>query len=285
MTVSVRVAALTSFALLAFAFNSVLTRLALGAGHIDAASFTAVRLLAGAATLGGIVFVQARSWTPLRGSGFVGPAALFAYAAPFSFAYLRIGAAVGALVLFGVVQITMIGYGALRGERPPFLAWGGAILAAGGLFNLTLPAVARPDTVGVLLMAAAGVAWGVYSLAGRTVADPVASSARNFLWSSVPAVALWLALRDSAFANPVGMAFALLSGAVTSGIGYAIWYRAVRHLSAMQAAVAQMTVPVIASIAAVGLLKEQLTGRVIASGAAVLTGVAIVLLARSRRTP
>src|SRR5829696_6481981 len=154
---SARTVSLTLLALVAFASNSLLTRLALGTRQLDPASFTAIRLVSGA-------IVQSRSSRGLIGGGFAGPLALFAYAAPFSFAYLRIGAAVGALVLFGVVQLTMIGYGIVCGERPTAIMWVGLALAAGGLLALTVPAVARPDPIGVLLMAIAGVAWGAYSL-------------------------------------------------------------------------------------------------------------------------
>ncbi|HET7436763.1 MAG TPA: DMT family transporter [Thermoanaerobaculia bacterium] len=285
MPVTARAAALTVLALIAFAFNSVLTRLALAAHQIDAASFTAIRLGSGAIVLVLLVVTRERSWTSLRPQRSIAPLALFAYAAPFSFAYLRIGAAVGALVLFAVVQMTMIGYGVLRGERPPLLAWIGALVAAGGLLNLTLPAVARPDLFGVLLMCVAGVAWGAYSLIGRTAGEPIAANARNFLWSSLVAIALLATSHASLFARPRGIVLAIVSGAVTSGIGYAIWYRAVRSLTAMQAAVAQLTVPIIAGAAAALLLHEQLTTRLIVSGAAVLAGVMLVLLARATAKP
>src|SRR5690349_14103554 len=180
-TLGVRTVALTLLALVAFASNSLLTRLALGSRQLDAASFTAIRLVSGAAMLAAIVLVQSRSWRALRGAGIAGPLALFGYAAPFSFAYLRIGAAVGALVLFGVVQLTMIGYGIARGEHPTPVMWLGLALAAGGLLVLTVPAVARPDPIGVVLMALAGCAWAVYTLVGRGATDPIAANARSFL--------------------------------------------------------------------------------------------------------
>ena len=189
-TLGVRAMALTLLALVAFASNSLLTRLALGSRQLDAASFTALRLGSGAVMLAAIVLVQSRSWRALGGSGLAGPIALFAYAAPFSFAYLRIGAAVGALVLFGVVQLTMIGYGIARGERPTPVMWLGLALAASGLLVLTVPAVARPDPLGVMLMAVAGVAWAVYTLVGRGTSDPIAANARSFLWSTPLAMLL-----------------------------------------------------------------------------------------------
>jgi drug/metabolite transporter (DMT)-like permease len=283
MAVSIRTASLTLLALIAFASNSLLTRLALGTHQIDAATFTAIRLAAGAIVLTLIVRAQAGSWTPLRGRDLRGPLALFAYAAPFSFAYLRIGAAVGALVLFGVVQLTMIGYALFSGERPAALTWTGIALACFGLAFLTVPSVAQPDPIGLLLMTVAGVAWGVYSLVGRKASAPLAANARGFLWSTPLAIALVLLLRTSAHPSGRGIALALVSGALTSGLGYAIWYRALRHLSVTQAAVAQLTVPVIAALAAVPLLNERLTTRLIIAGAAVLPGVGLVLLARARK--
>lgn len=282
-TLGVRTVTLTLLALLAFASNSLLTRLALGSRQLDAASFTAIRLASGAVMLAAIVLAQSRSWQPLRGTRLAGPLALFAYAAPFSFAYLRIGAAVGALVLFGVVQLTMIGYGIARGERPTPVMWLGLALAAGGLLVLTVPAVARPDLLGVLLMAVAGVAWAVYTLVGRGTSDPIAANARSFLWGT-PLAALLVALgRMPVHATGRGILLALVSGAVTSGLGYAIWYRALPALTVTQAAVAQLSVPVIAAAGAVLTLGETITTRLVLAGIAVLSGVGLVLSARSRR--
>jgi drug/metabolite transporter (DMT)-like permease len=273
---------LTLAALLAFASNSLLTRLALGTGQIDAATFTSIRLVSGAAVLAVLARARAGSWEPLRGGGVAGPLALFAYAAPFSFAYLRIGAAVGALVLFGVVQLTMIGYGILRGERPVALAWIGLILAAGGLALLAMPAVGRPDALGVLLMSVAGVAWAVYTLVGRASPDALAANARSFVWSSPLAILLGLLVPIAIVPSVRGVVLALVSGAVTSGLGYAIWYRALPRLSVTQAAVAQLSVPVIAALGATAVLGEAITVRLVVAGAAVLTGVALVLAARTR---
>jgi drug/metabolite transporter (DMT)-like permease len=275
--------ALTLLALVAFASNSLLTRLALGSHQIDAATFTALRLASGGLTLAALVLAQSRSWTALRGAGIAGPVALFAYAAPFSFAYLRIGAAAGALVLFGVVQLAMIGYGIARGERPTPMTWFGLTLAAGGLLALTLPAVARPDPLGVALMAIAGVAWAVYTLLGRGATDPLAANARSFVWSTPLAMLLVAVARGPVQTTGRGVVLALVSGAVTSGIGYAIWYRALPRLTVTQAAVAQLSVPVIAAVGAVLTLGETLSARLVASGIAVLAGVAIVLTARTRR--
>jgi drug/metabolite transporter (DMT)-like permease len=278
----VRAVALALTALIAFASNSLLTRLALEPRQIDAATFTSIRLGAGAVVLALLVRAQAGTWRPLRGRGASGPLALFAYAAPFSFAYLRIGAAVGALVLFGVVQLTMIGYAWIHGERPGPLAWVGLVLATFGLLTLTAPSATRPDPLGVVLMAIAGVAWGVYSLVGRTIGDPIAANAQSFLWSTPLALCLVLLSHGSVVANGRGIALALVSGGVTSGLGYAIWYRALPSLSVTQAAVAQLSVPVIAALGAVLLLHERLSVRLLLSGASVLTGVGLVLWTRAR---
>ncbi|MEO6603959.1 MAG: DMT family transporter [Polyangiaceae bacterium] len=274
--------ALTGLALIAFAANSILTRLALGHGAIDAASFTAIRLVAGALVLGLVVRMQAGSWAALGGPSWLGAAALLAYAAPFSFAYLRIGAAVGALVLFGVVQLTMIGYGVLRGARPTQRAWLGLALASSGLLFLTLPSARRPDLGGVGLMVVAGVAWAVYSLLGARTRDPLAANARSFVWSSVPALVLCLALHRTVHASLAGVAWAVCSGALTSGLGYTIWYHALRRLEVTAAAVAQLSVPVIAALGATALLGERVSLRLAFTGAAVLLGVALVLTANTR---
>ena len=278
-----KTAALTLLALVAFASNSLLTRLALGTHQIDAASFTAIRLVAGAVMLLALAAAQDRSWSVMQGRGVAGPLALFAYAAPFSFAYLRIGAAVGALVLFGVVQLTMIGYGIARGERPTPVMWLGLALATGGLLVLTVPAVARPDPLGVALMAVAGVAWAVYTLAGRGASDPIAANARSFLWSTPLAMLLVVLGRAPVHATGAGIVLALVSGAISSGLGYAIWYRALPGLTVTQAAVAQLSVPVIAAAGAVLTLGETVSARLVLAGIAVLSGVGLVLSARRRR--
>jgi drug/metabolite transporter (DMT)-like permease len=274
---------LTAVAMGAFASNSILTRLALGGRHIDAASFTLVRLAAGAFTLAVVVRVGARVATPRRRAGLLGALALFAYVAPFSFAYLRIGAALGALVLFGTVQTTMIVWGVGRGERPGRATWLGLTLAIAGLTALTLPSASRPDLVGMTLMIAAGIAWGFYSLLGKTAGNPIEANARSFLWSLPLAVLLSAITLYQASATTRGIALAIVSGAVTSALGYAVWYRALRGLTATHAAVVQLSVPVIAALGAVVVLGETLSGRVVFSGMAVMGGVALALIQRVPR--
>ena len=281
--VVLRTLTFTLLALVAFASNSLLARFSLGTGAIDAATFTAIRLLAGAAVLVALVRIRDGTWKALRGGGVLGPISLFVYAVPFSLAYVRIGAAVGALVLFGVVQLTMVGYGLASGERPSLRTWAGLALATGGLVLLTAPAATRPDPLGVALMAIAGVAWAVYTLAGRSSREPVAANARNFMWSSPLALLAVLAAPGAIVADTRGVLLALVSGGVTSGLGYVLWYRALPRLSVTQAAVAQVGVPVIAAAGAVALLGEPLSLRLLLAGAAVLGGIWL-LLSRLRQT-
>lgn len=274
----VRLAALTSLTMLAFAANSLLCRAALGEPVIDAASFTAVRLASGALTL----------WLLLRWRGATArgdgdwPAAglLFLYAIAFSFAYLSLSAATGALILFGFVQLTMQGAALLAGERLPGLAWAGLALAVGGLVYLLLPGLDAPDPLGALLMATAGVAWGLYSLRGRGVANPLRATAGNFMRSVPLALLALLPVLGHAGMNAEGASLAVASGALASGLGYALWYRVLPRLKASQAATVQLSVPVIAALGGVLLLGEPLGGRLVAASLAVLGGITLVLRRR-----
>jgi drug/metabolite transporter (DMT)-like permease len=259
--------------------------MALGARHIDAASFTCVRLASGAAVLW--FLSRSRSDPGLSRREQVATAlALFFYAAPFSYAYLRIGAAVGALVLFGVVQFTMMGYGLYRGERPSPLSYCGLALALFGLCWLTLPRASRPDPLGLSLMVLAGVAWGVYSLLGKKSRAPLAANAKSFLLGVPLALLLVIAERRSLSLSPSlgarGLVLAVVSGAVTSGLGYAVWYRALAGLTATRAAIVQLSVPVLAGLGAVLFLGESLTSRLVVSALAILGGIAVFLAAKPR---
>lgn len=272
------VPALTALAaLIAFSGNSLLTRLALRGELIDAPTFTAVRLVCGAAAL---ALLSGRRLKPSSGTWISG-LALFAYAVPFSLAYLRLGAGVGALILFGAVQVTMIGWGLWKGERPGALAWMGFTTALAGLAGLTLPGATRPDLAGAALMVLAGASWGIYSLRGRAAPDPVAANAVHFCWAALPA----LALVRLETVTPAGLLLAAVSGALTSGLGYALWYRALRDLGAVKAGMIQLPVPVMTATGAVLLLGEPLTGRLLAAGAAVLTGIALVVASGRRKLP
>jgi len=267
----VRAAWLTAAAMVAFASNSILCRMALRGGHIDPAAFTAVRLTAGALVLSPLA---------LRGRGVAGPPvwplalSLFAYASAFSFAYVRLDAATGALILFGAVQLTMVVGGYLQGQRPSARQLQGFGLSVVGLLMLTLPGVGSVEPFAALAMGVAGVAWGVYSVRGRSSQDARIQTARNFLWT-LPAVALLLlASRDSLHATATGLGLAVASGALASALGYVLWYGALPHLLAVEAALVQLSVPVITALAGALLLGESLAVQTLASGAAILFGIA-----------
>jgi drug/metabolite transporter (DMT)-like permease len=279
-----RVALLTAAALTGFAANSLLCRMALRPGLVDAATFTGVRLASGALVLALLARRSARGPGTARGGSWASAAALFAYAAAFSYAYLKISAGVGALLLFGAVQITMLAAALRAGDRPRGLEVAGWLAAAGGLVALLSPGLTAPDPRGAALMAAAGVAWGVYSLRGRSAASPLAATADNFA-RSVPMAAA-LVLVALAFrplhATSRGVVLAALSGALASGVGYSLWYAAVPTLGATRAAVVQLLVPVLVAAAGVALLGEPVTQRLVLSALAVLGGVALAISAGGR---
>lgn len=273
-------AALTAAALVAFAANSVLCRMALGGGAIDAAAFTAIRLVAGAAALWLIAAARRRT-SDFRGD-WTSAAMLFAYAFAFSAAYLSLNTGTGALILFGAVQLTMILAGLRQGERPLPKEWGGLAVAFGGLIYLLLPGLRAPSLTGSLLMVASGIAWGIYSLRGRGQSDPLAVTAGNFLRTTPFVLALALFALPTLHLTPRGVLLAVLSGAIASGIGYVIWYAALRTLSAMRAATVQLSVPVLAAGGGMIFLSEEITLRWIFSAVAVLGGVALALAGRQR---
>lgn len=274
-----------SCALLAFAANSLLGRMALAGGRMDPASFTLLRLAAGAAVLLPLVrlTVSRRAAAENRGSWGSG-IALFVYAAAFSFAYTALEAGTGALVLFGAVQATMIGAGLAAGERLDVLQWCGLAAALTGLTVLVAPGLAAPEPVGAGLMAAAGVAWGVYSLRGRGARSPLPATAANFLRATPFAVAgLGVAAAFSAVrVDPAGILLAVISGSLASGLGYVAWYAALPGLTAARAAVVQLLVPVLAAAGGVALLGERFSFRLAVSAVMVLGGVAVTVLRRFR---
>ena len=273
--------AYTAIAMLAFAANSLLCRLALAGESIDPASFGAVRIVSGALALALIVRWRAGA-RPGAGGGWLSAAMLFAYVAFFSFAYLSLTAGTGALILFGAVQLTMFGWALRRGERFAAAAWSGLALAAAGLVYLVLPGVSAPPLVGAVYMALAGAAWGVYSLRGRGALDPLHATAGNFLRAAPMALALWLPFAGGAHADAAGVVLAVVSGALTSGVGYALWYTALRALTAMRAATVQLSVPLITAFGAVLFLAEPLTLRLVLASGAILGGIALVLARRGR---
>jgi drug/metabolite transporter (DMT)-like permease len=278
-----RTAVLTGLALASFAANSLLARAALRGGLVDPGSFTLVRLLAGALVL---VLLAARAGSAGAAwrSGTVSAAvALFVYALAFSLAYLRLDAGTGALILFGVVQATMIGWGMQRGHRPSPLEWLGVAVALAGLVLLASPGLHAPDPAGAALMALAGVGWGVYSLLGRGTADPVATNASNFLRSVPFAVVASVVFWELRHVTASGLLLAAVSGAITSGLGYAVWYAALRGLTPLRAAVLQLAVPVLAAAGGIVLLGERLTLRLAGAGAIVLGGIALAVVAGAAR--
>lgn len=278
----------TALALVGFAANSVLCRLALGAGEIDAASFTTVRLVAGAVALWAIVAVTRPSGARPEPEGATAstrwPAAamLFVYAGGFSFAYVSLDAGAGALILFGAVQATMIGSALVGGERPRPVEWLGLLAALGGLVCLVAPGANAPSAAGAALMATAGAAWGVYSLRGRTSGDPLRRTRDNFACAAPMALLVSLSTLPWHAASARGVLLAAVSGAVTSGGGYAIWYSVLPALSAMRAATVQLVVPVLAAAAGVVFLGEGLSLRLVGSAGLILGGVGLALAARRR---
>jgi len=271
-----RTAALTVATLVCFAANSLLCRAALRPRLVDAATFTSIRLVSGAAALALIVILRGRARP--GGGSFGAGLALFLYAAAFSLAYVRIG--VGALLLFGAVQVTMLGWTVARGARPGAVQWVGIAVALGGLAYLGLPGASAPDPIGALLMITAGVAWGAYSLRGRSARDPIATNADNFLRALPFTIALSVVLLRDRVATGQGILLAAASGALASAGGYSLWYAVVPILGATRSAAVQLTVPVLAGIGATALLGERLTARIAISGAAILAGIALTLRRR-----
>lgn len=270
---------LTSIAMLAFAANSLLCRVALGLEQIDAASFTSVRIVSGALAMGLMILPGIRSGERSE-ANWRSVLALFAYMICFSLAYLSLAAGTGALILFGAVQITMLASALWFGERFTAAAWFGLALAVSGLIYLVSPGVTAPDPMGAVLMAIAGFAWGCYSLVGKTATNPMQSTAYNFIYS-VPLALLVSALLWRDFhLTPTGVGLAIASGVLASGLGYYIWYLALRKLAAIQAATVQLSVPVIAAIGGVILIAEPVTPRLVAAAVATLGGIAIVLTRR-----
>lgn len=298
---------LTTFALLAFAFNSILCRLALLGEEADAAGFTAVRLVSGTFALGLISYLVGRG-RDLSGSEGVSsfgedvrsgieddtlptdrvsaswPSAffLFAYTVCFSFAYLALTAGTGALILFGAVQLTMVAAAIFKGERPTPLEWIGLIVAVGGLVYLVLPGLASPPFISSLLMTAAGVAWGAYSLRGKGSVDPLRDTAGNFARSLLFAVPLVVLYLPGLHLTTRGWMWAVLSGAVTSGLGYTVWYAALKYHTSTRAAVLQLAVPVIAAVFGIILLGEAATATLAVAAALILGGIGLTIAGRKK---
>ena len=279
---NLRLVLLTMLTMLAFAGNSLLCRIALKDTTIDAASFTAIRLISGAIVLW-IVTRLFRVSHAGKGnwlSGFL----LFAYAACFSFAYVSLPAGIGALLLFGAVQTTMIGHGIWAGERLRVLQVIGIVLAFAGLIGLMLPGLSKPSLIDSMLMLAAGFSWGIYSLRGRKLGHPIHVTAGNFLMSIPFAVILCIVKVDVAMLDSQGVGYAVASGAVASGIGYALWYSVLPSIKAVSAATLQLSVPLIAAFGGIIFLEESMTLQFTLASIAILGGVALVILKKQKHT-
>jgi drug/metabolite transporter (DMT)-like permease len=265
--------------MIAFASNSLLCRAALKQTSIDAATFTFVRIVFGAIVLLLIVVVR-RSKSKVEGN-WISAFALFVYAAAFSFAYVDLAAGTGALLLFGAVQATMILWGFHKGERLRAIQIAGLIVALIGLVVLLLPGLSAPPLIGAILMLSAGIAWGIYSLRGKNVEDAIGATAGNFLRAFAFATSLSLILFRHAHIDLNGIGYAVISGAITSGVGYVIWYSALPGLKAASAATVQLSVPLLAATGGILLLHEPITLRYALASIAVLGGIALVILERS----
>ncbi|MDT8408367.1 MAG: DMT family transporter [Wenzhouxiangellaceae bacterium] len=275
---TIRTTLLILLALLAFAANSILARAALTETAIDPISFSAIRIASGALMLW--LIVRARPGLAEGRGSWVSALALFVYAIAFSVAYLSLTAATGALLLFGAVQVSMVAWNRWLGNRLSLRQWAGFGLALAGLVWLLLPGLAAPPTGPAALMIGAGIAWAVYTLRARAAGDPTRVTASNFLLASVPAIVVAAAFVPKASIDAPGVLLAAASGALASGLGYAVWYAALKRIQTSTAAVTQLGVPVITAIAGVFLLAEPLSLRLALAGAAVLGGIALVVLER-----
>jgi drug/metabolite transporter (DMT)-like permease len=275
---------LTVLALIAFAGNSVFCRLALAEPIIDPASYTAVRLITGAITLWLITAFRRDGSFRKSGGSWISATMLFIYAVTFSFAYISLSAGTGALILFAAVQITMIAVGLSTGERPEILEWLGLFIAISGLIYLVSPGITAPSILGSVLMATAGIAWGIYSLRGRGASDPVGVTTDNFLRTVPFAIGLIVLWVSTLAITPMGFLWPALSGSITSGLGYIIWYAALRGLTATRAATVQLSVPVIAALAGVVVLGEAISLRLVISAVVILGGVGMAI-SRNKSIP
>lgn len=273
--VLIKLVLLAALAMTAFAANSLLCRMALVDTDIDPASFTFWRLTSGALMLTFLVVM--RNQKPLQEGNMASAIALFVYAAGFSFAYINMTTGAGALLLFGAVQVTMISWGLFKGERMSTLQWGGFLLALVGLILLLLPNAAVPQLSSALLMLAAGIAWGVYSLKGKGAKFPIEATAGNFIRATPLALVLLVIFWSGGELHAEGIAYAVTSGAIASALGYALWYSILVHIAAIKAATLQLSVPVLAVFAGWVFLDETVTLRIILSSLAVIGGVAMVI--------
>lgn len=276
-----RTIALTTIAMVAFAANSVLARLAFATAGADPLSYTGIRLAAGALTLALLLAARRQSLRPA--GSWAGAAALFGYAILFSVAYVLLGAGTGALILFASVQIGILGWAIYKGDRPGTVEWLGFAIAFGGLAYLVSPGLVAPHPLGALLMLAAGLCWAAYTLIGRGSTSPLADTAGNFIRSSPIAVVIMIAGVVTHTAAPTAALYAIASGALASGVGYAVWYAVLPSLSRTRASIVQLTVPAIAAAGGVLFIGEALSLRLVVATIAIIGGVALALVTAGRR--
>lgn len=272
---------LTTIAMVAFAANSVLARLAFATAHAEPLSYTGIRLAAGAITLAILLLARRQSSRPA--GSWAGAAALFGYAILFSIAYILLGAGTGALILFASVQFGILGWAIFRGDRPKALEWVGLILAFGGLVYLVSPGLVAPHPIGTALMIGAGLCWAAYTLIGRGSTTPLADTAGNFIRTLPVAIVLLAAGLALQIPSPLAALYAILSGALASGVGYAVWYAVLPALTRTRAAIVQLTVPAIAAIGGILFIGEAPGLRLTLAGIAIIGGVALALTAAGRR--
>ncbi|MEM8539789.1 MAG: DMT family transporter [Pseudomonadota bacterium] len=275
----------TAITMVAFALNSVFARLALLDGAIDEASYTSVRIIAGAVALALLIIVSRKQTlrTVIKGGNWISAAALFAYAVTLSFAYVGVETGLGALILFACVQATMIGWALYKGDRPIAPEWFGLIVAFGAFAWLVSPGLEAPDPFSAFLMGLSGVAWGIYSLRGRSTSDPLLATAGNFVLAVPMSLAVSLLFFSQINMTAFGLALAVASGALTSGLGYALWYRVLPQIGATQGAIVQLTVPVIAGFGGLLFAAEPFTARFIIASILILGGVGIAIIAKTKR--
>lgn len=279
-----RIFLLTTITMIAFGANSIFGRVALEGDAIDPSSYSFIRLLSGAIMLAFLVGVSSGvSKKNLNRGNLISAFCLFAYAGAFSFSYVNIETGVGALILFACVQAVMIGWALVKGDRPSLFEWLGIAIAFGAFVWLVSPGLEAPDPLAAALMAISGVAWGAYSLRGKSASDPLKATAGNFLLSVPMGLGLLLATLSSSQLTTYGVGLAIASGAVTSGMGYALWYRVLPILTATRASIVQLTVPVVAGIGGLVFLSEPLTFRFVLASALILGGVAISILLKANR--
>jgi len=280
---SSRVILLTTLAMIAFASNSLLNRLALGRNTIDPTSYTTLRLVSGAVLLSVVASLRRKKESSVLRGSWISAALLFLYAIAFSFAYLSLSTGTGALILFGSVQVTMIVVALRSGEHPHMLEWVGLALALSGQVYLVFPSLTAPSAIGSALMMVAGISWGFYTIRGRGSQNPLEDTTGNFVYA-VPMILILLlfSLKDISISS-YGILYATLSGALASGVGYVIWYSALRGLSTTRAAMVQLSVPVIAAWSGVIFLAEIMSVRLLVAGVLILGGIALALSSREKR--